>query len=104
MRRRRPPRRIRGLIYPQDVEEKNLRKHGVRADEVQELFSATPVFWFLEKGRRRGEDLYAAANRLSNGRSLIAFFIHKRSREALVLSAREMTRAERSRYETTQKH
>jgi uncharacterized DUF497 family protein len=30
---------------------------------------------------------------------LIVFFVHKRDRQALILSARDMTRSERSRYE-----
>jgi hypothetical protein len=34
-----------------------------------------------------------------SGRYLIIFFILKKKRDALVLSAREMTRAERKRYE-----
>ena len=102
--RRRPPRRIRGIIYPQDVEEKNREKHGVTRDEVRELFLASPLFFYQEKGRRAGEDLYHAAGQLANGRYLIAFFIHKSTGEALVLSVRDMTLAERRRYEARKKH
>lgn len=101
---RRPPRRIRGIIYPREVEEKNFRKHSVTREQVRQLFRASPLFWYQEKGRRRGEDLYCAAGQLTSGRHLIAFFVHKNSGAALVLSVRDMTEAERKRYEATKKH
>ena len=74
------------------------RKHDVRAYEVEEVLLESPRFFFAEKGDVPGEDVYRALGRTEEGRYLIAFFIYKRDGAALVLSAREMTRKERSRY------
>ncbi len=56
-------------------------------------------FRFVEKGHRRGENVYSAMGQTGAGRYLIVFFVHKKSRQALILSAREMTDGERKRYE-----
>jgi uncharacterized DUF497 family protein len=49
-------------------------------------------------GDVEGEDLYAAFGRTQVGRYLTVFFIYKTTREALVVSARDMTRKERKTY------
>lgn len=43
--------------------------------------------------------LHAALGRTDPGRYLIVFFVHKKTRQALIISARDMTKAERRRYE-----
>ena len=91
--------RISGIIWLEDIAEKLVRKHGVYEDEVREVLRSGPHFRFVERGRREGENVYAALGRTLAGRYLIVFFVHKRDRRALILSAREMTRAERRLYE-----
>jgi hypothetical protein len=59
-------------------------------------FVTVPV---LEKGHRRGENVYAALGQTRAGRYMIVFFVRKKTNEALVVSARDMTAAERKRYE-----
>jgi uncharacterized DUF497 family protein len=57
------------------------------------------MFRFVEKGYRQGENVYAALGRTKAGRYLVAFFIHKPDQRILILTARDMTIAERRRYE-----
>lgn len=52
----------------------------------------------MNKGLFRGEDVYRALGQTAAGRYLVAFFIYKRSREALILSARDMDDKERKSY------
>jgi len=91
--------KITGLIWLEDIVEKPERKHGVQQQEVREVFANLPLFRFVEKGHRPNENVYAALGRTSAGRYLIVFFVYKKDRRALILSARDMTPAERRRYE-----
>jgi uncharacterized protein len=91
--------RISGFVWLEDIVEKLWQKHRVEQFEVHELFAGRPYFRFVEKGYRAGEDVYAALGRTEGGRHLIAFFVHKKDGRALIVSARDMTRAERRQYE-----
>jgi uncharacterized DUF497 family protein len=90
--------KITGFIWLRDVVQKLLRKHSVTQEEVVEVFGNSPRFRFVEKGHRRGENVYAALGRTDAGRYLIIFFVHKKDGRALTVSARDMTDAERRRY------
>ncbi|MEW6665135.1 MAG: hypothetical protein AB1512_07935 [Thermodesulfobacteriota bacterium] len=46
-----------------------------------------------------GENVYNALGRTEQGRHLSIFFIRKPERRALILTARDMNRRERIRYE-----
>jgi hypothetical protein len=46
-----------------------------------------------------GEDVYMALGQTEEGRYLIVLFIHKKAKEALILSARDMARKERKLYD-----
>jgi len=94
--------KINGIIWLRSVIDKLLRKHQVETDEVEEVFSSRPRYRHLERGDVEGEDLYAAFGRTQAGRYLTVFFIYKTTREALVVSARDMTRKERKTYGKTQ--
>jgi len=87
-----------GFIWLDEIVQKLLWKHSVIQDEVVELFANSPRFRLVEKGHRIGEHVYAAAGQTNGEKFLIAFFIYKKSREALILSARDMTRSERKKY------
>lgn len=91
--------KITGFIWLEDIVEKLWDKHHVDTEEVLEVFDGTPHFRFVEKGYREDEDVYAALGRTEAGRYLIVFFVYKQDRQALVVSARDMTQAERRRYE-----
>ena len=76
--------KIKGLIWFDDIIEKIKRKHNVQQQEVREVLDNDPHFRFVEKGHRSGENVYAAMDK-----------------RALILSARDMTKAERRLYEKT---
>jgi uncharacterized DUF497 family protein len=86
---------IRGLIWPDGVEEKIKRLHEVTVWEVEEVFLNAPEFRRGPKGKRRGEDIYYALGQTDAGRYLFVVFIYKRNRKALILTAREMTDREK---------
>ena len=66
---------------------------------MQELLRGHPKVYFVEKGDVVGEDVYLALGQTESGRYLSVFFIYKKNKNALVLSARDMAQKERRRYE-----
>lgn len=90
--------RIEGIIWLRTVIDKLAFKHRVETHEVEELFAAKPKFRFVEKGEREGENVYLALGQTSSGRYLTVFFIHKKTDDALILSARDMAEKERKMY------
>lgn len=91
--------KITGFIWLDEIVEKLYHKHNVLPEEVREIFNNQPKFRFVEKGHRPGENVYFASGQTEAGRYLIVFFVYKKDRRALILSARDMSRAERRRYE-----
>ena len=67
-------------------------------EEVSDIFANTPRFYFVEKGNRKDENVYVAFGQTDRGRYLVVFFIYKKNQQAFILSARDMTKAERKRY------
>jgi uncharacterized DUF497 family protein len=91
--------KLSGIIWLEEIVEKIDRKHRVTQDEVKDVLRSSSHFRFVEKGHRRGENVYSAMGQTSAGRYLIVFFVRKKTRQALPVSARDMTRGERRRYE-----
>jgi uncharacterized DUF497 family protein len=89
---------VTGIIWLRDIVDKLWWKHHVTTDEVEQVFNRSPRYRFIETGDVDGEDLYTALGQTVGGRYLTVFFIHKATNEALVISAREMTRKERKSY------
>lgn len=87
------------FLWLPDIVDKLAVKHHVMQDEVEEVFFNKPHYRFVESGHRSGEDVYSASGQTDVGRYLIVFFIHKLGNVALILSARDMNRAERRLYE-----
>jgi uncharacterized DUF497 family protein len=90
--------RITGFIWLEEIVEKLATKHRVEPHEVEELFSGTPKFRFVENGHRKDEDVYAALGQTDSERYLVTFFIRKSDDYVLPISARDMTPAERRRH------
>ena len=86
--------RIEDVIWLEAIVEKLASKHGVQAAEVLEILEGEPHFRFAEKGHREGENVYAALGQTDAGRYLVVFFVYRKDRQALILSAREMTKAD----------
>lgn len=90
---------IKGIIWLNNIVDKLAIKHQVETYEVEELLTGKPKFRFVEKGERKGEDVYMAFGQTQGGRYLVALFIFKLTEEALILSARDMAHKERKMYE-----
>jgi uncharacterized DUF497 family protein len=90
--------KITGVIWRREVVDKLAWKHHVTTEEVEEALAAARRFRFIETGDVEGEDLYAAMSRTAAGRYLITYFVYKTTREALIISAREMTKKEKRAY------
>lgn len=91
--------KIESLVWFDEIIEKLGRKHHVHQNEVREVLSNKSYFRFIEKGHRSGDNVYAAMGQADSGRYLIVFFVYKTDKRAIILSARDMTRAERRLYE-----
>lgn len=91
--------KIAGFIWLEDIVQKLVWKHSVQTSEVREIFLNKPRFRFVEKGHRKNENVYAVFGQTDAGRYLVCFFVHKTDNRALILSARDMTDAERKRYD-----
>jgi len=90
--------KIEGFIWYRDVIDKLLQKHQVTDEEVEEVFTNRPKFTFIEKGRVKKENLYSAKGQSNAGRYLSVLFIYKKTREALIITARDMDSNERRKY------
>jgi uncharacterized DUF497 family protein len=60
--------KIEGFVWLDQVENKLAGKHGVSIEEVEEVFTDKPQFRFVEKGHRKGEDVYMALGTTEAGR------------------------------------
>lgn len=89
---------IEGIIWLTDIVDKLAVKHHVETFEVEEVFENKPRFRFVEKGRRKDENVYMALGQTEVGRYLTILFIYKTTKEALILSARDMAKKERKMY------
>lgn len=90
--------KIDGLIWLRDIVDKLAWKHQVDPEEVEEALNNHPQIRFVEKGERKGEDVYMALGQTDAGRYLAVLFIYKKTKEALILSARDMANKERRQY------
>jgi uncharacterized DUF497 family protein len=91
--------RIESLVWLEDIVDKLLWKHDVDEVEVRDVLECRPLFRFVENGHRQGENVYAAFGRTRTGRYLVVFFVYKKDKSALILSARDMSHAERGLYD-----
>lgn len=90
--------KITGFIWFEEIVQKLIWKHSVETEEVREIFQNNPKFRFVEKGHRKDENVYAALGQTEARRYLVCFFVYKQDKRALILSARDMTDAEKKRY------
>ncbi len=87
--------KIDGVIWRRDIVDKLAWKHQVDPGEVEEVLDNRPKIRFVENGERKGEDVYMALGQTYAGRYLAVLFIYKKTKEALILSARDMANKER---------
>ncbi|MDQ1352781.1 MAG: uncharacterized protein QG657_3087 [Acidobacteriota bacterium] len=89
---------IEGFIWLPEIVDKLENKHSVSIFEVESVIERKALFRKIENGRIRGENIYRALGQTLSGRYLAVFFIYKMTREALVISARDMSEQERKFY------
>ena len=90
--------KIEDIIWLRDVVDKLVIKHHVETYEVEEVISSKAKFRLIEKGERKGENVYLALGQTDAGRYLSVIFLYKKEKEALIVSARDMARKERKQY------
>lgn len=90
--------KVTGIIWLRDVVDKLAWKHNVTTDEAEEIFDSSPRYRLIETGAVDGENLYTALGQTEEGRYLTVYFVHKKTGEALVISAKDMTKKERRTY------
>jgi len=87
------------IIWLDSIVEKIAWKHNVLPSEVEEVLSGNCRIFKKEKGKVEGEHLYNALGKTERGRYLSVFLIKKLDNKALIVTARNMNRNERKRYE-----
>lgn len=90
---------INDIIWLDTVVEELAWKHRVLPHEVEEVLSEKCRIFKRESGDIEGEDLYNALGQTKGGRYLSVFFIKKFNNKVLIITARDMNRRERRRYE-----
>ena len=90
---------ISDIIWFNRIAEKLAWKHNVLPSEVEEVLRGDCKIFRKEKGKVEGENLYNALGKTEAGRFLSIFFIRKLGNKALIITARDMNKNERKRYE-----
>ncbi len=72
------------IVWLEEIVEKIERKHNVTQEEVRQILNGSSHFRFVEKGHRRGENVYSAMGQTSAGRYLSCFLsVRKRAKRCL---------------------
>ena len=92
--------RIAGFQWDQGNARKSADKHGVNRSEAEEVFLNTPLLIVTDPGHSRPELRFHALGLTTAGRRLhVTFTLRDENSLIRVISARDMSRKERSRYE-----
>jgi len=89
---------INRIIWLEEIIDKLLCKHDVEEYEVIEVLENKPIFKFKESGFNAGENVYAAFGKTNQGRFLSVFFVYTVDKQAIIVSARDMSDKERRIY------
>jgi len=87
------------IIWLDAIIEKLAWKHRVLPSEVEEVLTGHCRIFKKETGKVEGEHLYNALGITGGGKYLSIFFIRKLDNKALIITARDMNKNERKRYE-----
>ena len=87
------------IVWLDTIVEKLAWKHNIVPSEVEEVLTGDCRIFKKESGRVEGEHVYNALGRTNRGRYLSVFFIRKLDNKALIITARDMNKSERKRYE-----
>ena len=87
-----------GVIWIKEIVEKLALKHRVEPEEVEQVLNSKPKIRFVEKAKERAKMSTQRLAGQKRARYLTVLFIYKLSREALILSARDMAKKARRIY------
>ena len=92
--------RVEGFDWDAGNSRKSAQKHGVSQAEAEEVFFGEPLLVSADDRHSLDEPRYHALGRTGGGRYLqVTFTMRAEGRLIRVISARDMHRRERSRYE-----
>jgi len=91
--------RIKRIVWYGQFVDKLWEKHQVDVHEAEEALENFGRVRRVQRGRVKGEHVYLALGQSDAGRYLSVFFVYKKSRDAIVISARDMDPEERREYE-----
>jgi uncharacterized DUF497 family protein len=91
--------RIVGFEWDEANSRKNITKHGVGQSEAEQIFFAAPLLIVTDEKHSGAEPRYHAMGRTSTDRLLhVTFTLRRDATMIRVISARDMSRKERSIY------
>jgi len=90
--------KVNEIIWKETLVEKIENKHHVTTFEVEEILYGRNKVYRIANGDVQSEDVYLALGKTSAGRYLSVFFILKKNRRVLPISARDMDSKERRKY------
>lgn len=92
--------RIVGFHWDEGNARKSIDKHGVSRSETEEMFLNEPLLIAEDFGHSRSELRFHALGVTNAGRRLhVTFTLREDNTKVRVISARDMSRKERDRYE-----
>jgi uncharacterized DUF497 family protein len=86
------------IIWLNSIVDKIIWKHNITTTEVEEVLQGGCKIFKKENGKVENEHLYNALGKTNSGRYLSVFFIRKRNKNALIITARDMNTKERKKY------
>ena len=91
---------IEGFQWDAGNDRKSVDRHGVSQGEAEQVFFNEPLLVLSDISHSRTEKRFHALGRTEDGRRLhITFTLREHSRRIRVISARDMSRTERTRYD-----
>ena len=93
---------IEGFEWDLGNETKNWSKHRVSREECEQVFFEQPLVIATDEGHSQAERRYQALGHTGEGRRLFLVFT-VRAKNIRIISARDMSRAERNHYEKVEK-
>lgn len=92
--------RIAGFQWDQGNTWKSVEKHGVSRSEAEQAFFNEPLLVTPDVGHSRSEPRFHALGFTGAGRRLhLTFTLREENTRIRIISARDMSRKERARYE-----
>ena len=92
--------RIAGLQWDEDNARRSANKHGVSQSEAEQVFLHEPLLVVEDTAHSRAEPRFHALGVTATGRPVhVTFTLWEESTLIRVISARDMHRKERARYE-----